>query len=77
MKAWRTLLVLGLAAAFITGSIAVADEIIIDIVIMTVVSLALIPTLVTGLRLTRAEGALMLVLYVVYIMYLAMRQGMF
>jgi cation:H+ antiporter len=74
---FNTLLVLGLAVTFITGGMAVAEEIIIDIIIMTAVSLALIPTLLTQLKLTRGEGAIMLGLYILYIAYLAMRQGAF
>jgi cation:H+ antiporter len=69
---FNTLLVLGLSA-FMVGSIAVSSVMMWDILLMTIVCLFLVPTLWTGHKLTRIEGAVMLVIYVIYITSLAWR----
>ncbi|MCK5252382.1 MAG: calcium/sodium antiporter [Thermoplasmata archaeon] len=73
---FNTLLVLGLAAFLFAGSIPVDPALLWDIGLMTVVCLFLVPTLWTGHTLTRQEGAFMLIIYVVYIVSLAYRQGL-
>ncbi len=73
---FNILLVLGLSALIVSGSIPVNSELLWDIGLMSVVCLFLVPTLWTGNRLTRSEGAFMLVIYAVYIGSLAFRQGM-
>jgi cation:H+ antiporter len=73
---FNTLLVLGLAAFLFAGSIPVDPALLWDIGLMTVVCLFLVPTLWTGHTLTRTEGAFMLIIYTVYIVSLAFRQGM-
>ena len=55
------------------GSIAVNSVMLWDILFMTVVCLFLVPTLWTGHKLTRIEGAFMLVIYAIYIGSLAWR----
>lgn len=69
---FNTLLILGISA-FMVGSIAVNSVMLWDILFMTVVCLFLVPTLWTGHKLTRVEGAFMLVIYVIYIASLAWR----
>lgn len=73
---FNTLLVLGLAAFLFVGSIPVDSALLWDIGLMTIVCLFLVPTLWTGHTLTRQEGVLMLVIYVVYIGSLVYRQGL-
>ncbi|MCJ2539803.1 MAG: calcium/sodium antiporter [Candidatus Thermoplasmatota archaeon] len=73
---FNTLLVLGLATFLFAGSIPVDPALLWDIGLMAVVCLFLVPTLWTGHTLTRQEGALMLVIYIVYIVSLAYRQGL-
>ena len=69
---FNTLLILGISA-FMVGSIAVNSVMLWDILFMAVVCLFLVPTLWTGHKLTRTEGAFMLLIYVVYIASLAWR----
>ena len=72
---FNTLLVLGLATFLVGTGIEVAPGLIWDILLMTMVVLFLVPTLWTKHQLTRVEGALMLVVYVMYIASLALRGG--
>lgn len=73
---FNILLVLGLAAFIVSGSIQVSSALLWDIGLMSVVCLFLVPTLWTGNQLTRSEGAFMLVMYAVYIASLAYRQDL-
>jgi len=73
---FNVLLVLGLSAFIVSGSIPVTPALMWDIGLMTVVCLFLVPTLWTGNRLTRSEGVFMLVIYGVYIASLAYREGL-
>jgi len=70
---FNTLLVLGLAAFLFVGAIPVDSALLWDIALMTIVCLFLVPTLWTGHVLTRREGVIMLIIYVVYIASLAYR----
>lgn len=72
---FNTLLVIGLAAVMVVGGITVDQDLYWDIGFMMLVGLFLVPSLWTGLELSRREGAIMLVAYVVYIASLAIRQG--
>lgn len=73
---FNALLVLGLATLLVVDGIAIDPVMLWDMLFMTLVCLVLVPTLKTGLTLTRAEGVFMLVLYAVYIASLAYRQGL-
>jgi cation:H+ antiporter len=72
---FNTLLVLGLATFLVGSGITVAPELLWDILLMTFVVLFLVPTLWTGHKLTRTEGAFMLAVYVVYMVSIAIRGG--
>jgi cation:H+ antiporter len=69
-------LVLGLATLLVVEGIAIETEMLWDILFMTLVCLVLVPTLKTGLTLTRTEGIFMLIMYAVYIGSMAYRQGL-
>jgi cation:H+ antiporter len=73
---FNILLVLGISVLIVANGIEVNSAMIWDIILMTFVCLCLVPTLWTNLKLTRTEGVLMLIAYVVYISSLAFRQGM-
>jgi cation:H+ antiporter len=73
---FNTLLVLGLATLLVVEGIAISSAMMWDILFMTLLCLILVPTLKTGLTLTRTEGIFMLILYAVYISSLVFRQGL-
>lgn len=73
---YNILLILGATALIPVSGIMVEPDLVrIDIPVMLLVTVVCIPVFISGRRLSRAEGALFVGLYLIYLTYLVLSQG--
>lgn len=73
---YNILLILGVTALFPPSGIPVERDLIrVDIPVMSVVALVCIPVFLSGRRVSRMEGALLVAAYIAYLTYLVVSRG--